>query len=81
MEPVKLPWPGRPINLDKSRPRAYCFCSKYRWGCLDIVFSRLSFFTSLSHTLADGSIKTEILSQSAAKTKTTNKSSARPFGT
>ena len=23
----KLPVPGRPTNLDESRPRAYCACS------------------------------------------------------
>ena len=39
------------------------------WGCLDIFFSRLSF---LSHSLGDGPIQTEILSQRAVKPKTTN---------
>ena len=28
----KLPVPGRPINLDYSRARAYCACSRCGWG-------------------------------------------------
>ena len=28
----KLPVPGRPTNLDKSRARAYCACSRCGWG-------------------------------------------------
>ena len=24
--------PGRPTNLDNSRARAYCICSRCRWG-------------------------------------------------
>ena len=34
----KLPVPGRPTNLDYSRAKAYCACSKSGWGCLDIFF-------------------------------------------
>ena len=34
---------GRPTNLDFSRARAYCACSRCGWGNLDIVFSRLLF--------------------------------------
>ena len=41
----KLPVPGRPTNLDYSRARAYCACSKCRWVCLDIFFSHLSLFS------------------------------------
>ena len=41
-------------------------------GCLDIFFSRLSFFYSFSLSLGDGPIWTEILSQRAVKPKTTN---------
>ena len=37
---------GRPTNLDNSRARAYCVCSRCGWGCLDIFFSRLSFLFS-----------------------------------
>ena len=29
----KLPVPGRPTNLGKSRARAYCAYSRYGWGC------------------------------------------------
>ena len=28
----KLPLPGRPTNLDPSRARAYCACSRCGWG-------------------------------------------------
>ena len=38
----KLPVPGRPTNLDSSRAKAYCACSRWGGGCLDI-FSLLSF--------------------------------------
>ena len=46
----KLSVPGRPTNLDCSRARAYCACSRCGWGCLDIFFSSISsrFFLPLS---------------------------------
>ena len=59
----KLPVPGRPTNMDYSRSG---------WGCLDIFFSSLSFLFSFSLFLGDSPIKTEILSQRAVKSKTTN---------
>ena len=31
--------PGRPINLDNNWARAYCACSRCRWGGLDIFLS------------------------------------------
>ena len=43
----KLPVPGRPADLDNSRARAYCACSRYGWGCLD-VFSLVYHFSLLS---------------------------------
>ena len=52
----KLPVPGRPTNLDCSRARAYCTCSRCGWGCLDIFFSHLSFLVSFSLSLGDGPI-------------------------
>ena len=39
----KLPVPGRPTNLDKSRARAYCVCSGCGWGLFGHFYSRLSF--------------------------------------
>ena len=52
----KLPVLGRPTNLDYSRARAYCACSRCGWGCLDRkmrevinerkVFSHLSLLSS-----------------------------------
>ena len=46
----KLPVPGRPTNLDWSRARDYCACSRCRWGCLDI-FSLFYQFSFLSPSL------------------------------
>ena len=42
----KLPVPGRHTNLDNSKTRAYCACSRCGWGCLDIFFSPLPFLSS-----------------------------------
>ena len=39
----KLPVPGRPTNLDLSRARAICACSRCGWGLFGHFFSRLSF--------------------------------------
>ena len=39
----KLPVPGRLTNLDISRARAYCVCSRCGWGLFGPFFSRLSF--------------------------------------
>ena len=46
----KLPVPGRPTILDKSRARAYCSCSRCGWGLFGHFYSHLSllFFFSLS---------------------------------
>ena len=38
----KLPVPGRPTNLDYSRARAYCACSRCGWGLFGSFFSHLS---------------------------------------
>ena len=51
----KLPVPKRPTNLDNSRARAYCACS--RCGLFFFFFlSRLSFLFSFSLSLGDGPI-------------------------
>ena len=68
----KLPVPGRPTNLDKSRVRADCACSMCGWGLFRHFFYCLSFLFSFSLSLGDGPIWTEILSQRAVKPKTTN---------
>ena len=46
----KLPVPGRPTDLDYSRARAYCTCSRCGWGLFGHFFSHLSllFFLPLS---------------------------------
>ena len=46
----KLPVPGRRTNLDYSRARAYCACSRCGWCCLDI-FSLVYPFSFLSPSL------------------------------
>ena len=55
----KLPVPGRPTNLDNSRARAYCTCSRCGWGLFGHFFSGLSFLFllfSFSLSLGDGPI-------------------------
>ena len=52
----KLPVPGRPTNLHKSRARAYCTCSGCGWGLFGHFFSRLSILFSSSLSLGDGPI-------------------------
>ena len=44
----KLSVSGRPHNLDYSRARAYCTCSRCGWGLFGHIFSRLSFLLSFS---------------------------------
>ena len=34
----KLLVPGRPTNLDESRARAYCACSRRGWGLFVLFF-------------------------------------------
>ena len=48
----KLPVPGRPTNLDKSRAGTYCACSG--WGLFGHFHSRLSFLFSFFLILGDG---------------------------
>ena len=52
----KFPVPGRPTNLDDARARAYCAYSGCGGGLFGHFFSRLSFFSSFSLSLADGPI-------------------------
>ena len=68
----KLSMPGHPTNLDNSRARAFCACSKCGWKLFGHFISRLSFLSSASQSLRDGPIQIEILSQRAVKPKTTN---------
>ena len=44
----KLLVPGRPTNLDISRARADCACSRCGWGLFGHFFSHQSFFFSFS---------------------------------
>ena len=46
----KLPVPGRPTNLEYSRARAYCACSRCGWGLFG-HFSLLYHFSFLSPSL------------------------------
>ena len=52
----KLPVPGCLTNLDKSRSRAYCACSRCGWELFGHFFFRLSFLFSFSLSLGDGPI-------------------------
>ena len=51
----KVSVPGRPTNLDHSRAKAYCACSRCGWGLFGHSLSRLSFlsffFLSLGNSL------------------------------
>ena len=40
----KLAVPGRPANLENSRPRANCACSRCWWGLFGHFFSLVSLF-------------------------------------
>ena len=52
----KLPLPGRPTYLEKSRAKAYCSCSRCGWGLFGHFVSRLSFIFSFSLSQGDGPI-------------------------
>ena len=52
----KLSVPGHPANLDNTRARAYCACSRCGLGLFGHFFSRLSFLFFLSPSLGDGPI-------------------------
>ena len=43
-------------NLDDSRARAYCACSRCGWDLFGHFYSHLSLFSSFSLPLGDGSI-------------------------
>ena len=49
----KLPVLGRPSNLADSRAKAYCACSRCRWGLLGHFYSYLSFLSPFSLSLGD----------------------------
>ena len=51
----KLPVPGRPTNLDYSRARAYCACSRCGWGLFGHFFLIYQ-FSFLSPFLGDGPV-------------------------
>ena len=46
---AKLPVPGRPTSLDKSRARAYCTCSRCGWWLFGHFYSHLSFLFPFSY--------------------------------
>ena len=52
----KLLVPGHPTNLDYRRARVYCTCSRCGWGLFGHFYSHLSFLSSFSLSLGDGSI-------------------------
>ena len=50
----KLPVPGRPTNLNYSRARAYCACSRCGFDLFGHFYSLQSLLYSFSLTLGDG---------------------------
>ena len=52
----KLPVPGHPTSLGYSMARVYCACSICELGLFGHFFSPLSFLSSISLSLGDGSI-------------------------
>ena len=52
----KLSVPERPTNLDNSRARAYCACSRCGLGLFVDIFSLVYLFSFLSPSLVDGPI-------------------------
>ena len=53
----KLPVLGRPTNLDESRARAYCACSRCGWGLFGHFFlSSIIFLFFLPLSGGDGPI-------------------------
>ena len=52
----KVLTPGRPINLDESRARACCACSRCEWVLFGHFYSPLSFHFSFSLSMGDGPI-------------------------
>ena len=52
----KRPVLGRPTNLDYSRARVYCACSRCGWGLFGHFFSHLSLLFSFSLSLGDSLI-------------------------
>ena len=67
-----LPVPGRPTTWMIVGQGPTALAVGAGGGCLDIFCSHLSFLSSVSLSLGDGPIKTEILSQRAVKPKITN---------
>ena len=52
----KLPVPGHSTNMDDSRARAYCPCSRCGWVLFGHFFSPLSFLFSFSLSLGNSPI-------------------------
>ena len=64
--------PKGPTNLDYSRARVYCTCSRCGWGLFGHFFSCLSSLLFLTLWETARYRLNEILSQRAVKPKTTN---------
>ena len=63
---------GCPTNVDNSRTRVYCVFNRCGLGLLGLFLCRLLYLFPFSSCVGDGSKKTEIMSQRAAKPKPTN---------
>ena len=75
----KLPVPGHPTNLDFSRARVCCACSRCGWGCLDI-FSLICFFSFLSPSFwKTARYRLKHCLKGPLSPKTTNQPTNQPF--
>ena len=61
--------PGRPNNVVSIRTRVYCAFNKHGWGLFGLFLSRKPYLFSFTLSFGDGSMKTEIFSQSTCKPK------------
>ena len=75
----KLQVPGRPTILITVGQGPTALVVGAGGGCLDVFTLIYSFLFSFSHSLGDGPISSEILSQTAVKPKATNQPTNIPY--
>ena len=65
----KLPVPGSPTNLDLSKARAYCACSRCGWGLFGLfsLFYHFSFLSPSLWEMVRYSLKNCLKGQSSPK--------------
>ena len=68
----KFPVPGQCYNLDDSRARAYCACSRCGWGLFRHFYSPLSLLSSFSLSLETARYRLNYCLKGVVNPKTTN---------